>query len=878
MAFGFQNCCDTEEYFYLNGIPATVSENEVYSISTLEGFDFCATYVELPELYYQPLTYNLDVMVEQTSCDDCTTSNPCPDTIDIVLDENVTISNYNECSVLTEFPLEVECQTIQPVAGADYGQIRLLITGGQPPYSVFSANTQILSYGAPQEGISTIVSQAPPGEYCYYIVDEYNAVVSLCCTVNYSPEPLVVSCSSTPSSVWEDTGEINLNINGESPFTIYYQGEEIELPLTNLSAGTYSFDVIDSMSQTDSITCTVTEIIPNYTYPQYLCMDFVYCGAHFYLTFVSAGTQNYLPYYTLNNPTEIGVSSMTLSADTSFNWFTSVANSNAPFNVPPTCVLLPTSNGNVSFTKNTLGNPSPLGQWTSSGIFGSVAATVNNGQCIDNPPTFTAAGTSVCLLDGGSNTGSATITPSGGAGGPYTIYVDGAISTSPLVGGLSSGNHTVQVADNQSNLSSIGSVTIGTTNPTNLLFTSCGTLTTNLNSLAEYLNADFTAASSPINFPVGVQITGQLQLTVTYYLSTPNFDDDSDQYISDALAIPGKGAINPLNPTSPFVAASTYVNNNGVNTPITFNPTPLDTQWTLTATYPNVTEFINRQIYERTQVWTSTNTVTISNNSYLVANINTLINYELDTTPDNSSSNSTFFVQEISQEAQVNFKLSWINLDVSTSGCYTVDANPTIFEYLAQRTIPAFSYTGPFTGQFLNGTNCPTQPNCNEQFNMVATNNPLYFTAYVYDDSNFTPPIKTWSSQYNLGAKGCGNGTPYVPKLTVTRANGQNWVPGTVYYLRFKFSILPTRNVGVTFGPPINYCNATSGNGTAGYSFIIPQSQLTQDQWYYPAGVQVNLLSAQQNLIINVFSIAQPSSLETNQPSFEMQISSCPWT
>jgi len=282
MAFGFQNCCDTEEYFYLNGIPATVSENEVYQIATLEGFDFCATYVELPELFYQPLTYNLDEMVEQTSCATCIIDLPCPETIDVILDQNVTISNYNECSVLTELPLEVECQTVQPIAGADYGQIRLLITGGQPPYSIFSANTQTQVFGASQEGISTIVPQAPPGDYCFDIVDEYNAVVSLCCTVNFSPEPLVVSCSSTPSSVWEDTGAVNLNINGESPFTIYYQGEEITLPLTNLSAGTYSFNVIDSIGQTDSITCTVTEIIPNYTYPQYLCLNFLYCNARFY--------------------------------------------------------------------------------------------------------------------------------------------------------------------------------------------------------------------------------------------------------------------------------------------------------------------------------------------------------------------------------------------------------------------------------------------------------------------------------------------------------------------------------------------------------------------------------------------------------------------
>jgi hypothetical protein len=79
MAFGFQNCCDSNEYFYVNNIPNTVSEYEVYYIDTLEDLDFCASYVELPELFYQPRTYNLRGMTAQTNCTSCITINPCPD-------------------------------------------------------------------------------------------------------------------------------------------------------------------------------------------------------------------------------------------------------------------------------------------------------------------------------------------------------------------------------------------------------------------------------------------------------------------------------------------------------------------------------------------------------------------------------------------------------------------------------------------------------------------------------------------------------------------------------------------------------------------------------------------------------------------------------
>jgi len=67
MAFGFQNCCDIEDYFYVNGIPGSVSEYEIYYIETVQGNTLCGTYVELPELFYQPITYDLVGMTAQTA-------------------------------------------------------------------------------------------------------------------------------------------------------------------------------------------------------------------------------------------------------------------------------------------------------------------------------------------------------------------------------------------------------------------------------------------------------------------------------------------------------------------------------------------------------------------------------------------------------------------------------------------------------------------------------------------------------------------------------------------------------------------------------------------------------------------------------------------
>ena len=71
MALGFQNCCDVEDYFYVTGIPGSVSEFEIYYIETVEGDTLCGTYVELPTLDYQPITYDLIGMTAQTSCANC---------------------------------------------------------------------------------------------------------------------------------------------------------------------------------------------------------------------------------------------------------------------------------------------------------------------------------------------------------------------------------------------------------------------------------------------------------------------------------------------------------------------------------------------------------------------------------------------------------------------------------------------------------------------------------------------------------------------------------------------------------------------------------------------------------------------------------------
>ena len=127
MALGFKNCCDSNEYFYLTGIPGYVSEFEIYYIETLEGEIFCGEYVEIPALNYQPTTYNLIGMTGQTSCPSCILLNPCPTGITVDLNSQYsTTALVNDCSLKTIFPMEVSCvKTLPSETNSLDGQVGL---------------------------------------------------------------------------------------------------------------------------------------------------------------------------------------------------------------------------------------------------------------------------------------------------------------------------------------------------------------------------------------------------------------------------------------------------------------------------------------------------------------------------------------------------------------------------------------------------------------------------------------------------------------------------------------------------------------------------------------------------------------------------------
>ena len=114
MALGFQDCCNSNSYFYLSDNPTFVSQNEVYFIMTDDGNTFCAKYVNVPSLNYLPPTYSVLEMTQFTSCSTCLDDNACPTTNPINLIGDGAVIAVNDCTIKTQFPLEVSCYTVNP--------------------------------------------------------------------------------------------------------------------------------------------------------------------------------------------------------------------------------------------------------------------------------------------------------------------------------------------------------------------------------------------------------------------------------------------------------------------------------------------------------------------------------------------------------------------------------------------------------------------------------------------------------------------------------------------------------------------------------------------------------------------------------------------
>jgi len=468
MALGFQNCCDVEDYFYVTGIPGSVSEFEIYYIETVEGETLCGTYVELPTLDYQPITYDLIGMTAQTSCSNCILLNPCPTgiTIDFGTQSTGIFTPVNECNVKTIFPFTAECRTVVPVIGEGNtnGSVSLFVTGGTPPYNFYSAGTETqIGVGIlPVNNEYLLYENVPAGDYSILVHDFWGDNVQVVtCNIPIVPDPLYVECQpNSPEFGLPSSGSLDLLITGGTePYSIYYNGNPVSLPIFNLTAGTYTLVVEDSgiedYFQTQTITCTILNP-EDIVYPSNLCMTFQYCGVNFYLDFVSASTLNSRPVYSATTPSEISVTGMTIYYDD--YWLSSIETHNAPLPIPTDCI----QSNTVSFTIGNVFSDQPMGSnWVGGGTFANTSPiVVTSGQCSQITPTLSVNAQGGCGLSINENIGSATLIANSPGGEPFTYYLDGIESNSPIFSNLSNGGHTAQVLDSNGNLSEVVSFTV----------------------------------------------------------------------------------------------------------------------------------------------------------------------------------------------------------------------------------------------------------------------------------------------------------------------------------------------------------------------------------------------------------------------------------
>ena len=599
MALGFRDCCNSASYFYLNGIPATVSEFETYYITTSQGERFCATYLDVPSLNYQPPTYNLLEMTEYGSCNDCKTLNSytCP-TSESILISQVGAGSVAEsdCRIVTIMPLYAECVSVNPTYELpNSGSVSLYVSGGTPPYFFFESGTaNAIGNNDSGNNIFQIFQNLPEGTYNIDIVDSNrDFLITISCVLDAGPTDLTVSCIPTNLVIYGgNNGAINLNVNGGTPpYNYIYNDSYVSLPLTNLIAGTYTITVVDSGNggdnQTQTISCTVFQPAP-VDYPESLCMKFTLCGTVFLLQFERDVTDiNLRASYICVNPQTFGLSSLsiyygdngwrtsseTVSSQPSFNGFCGVSLLGEIF--APTSV---TSTATI-----------PIGTWSRNGgaLSTSSAVVVNSGNCALTGQFISSE--TYCSQT--PNQLATVVLGAYGGTAPYIYYVLGTnisqSNTAPIFS-LPGGSYTLLVQDSTGNGSDPVSFTVPTNAGTDVLFgiNSCATgdvsvsIANQVNTSPQIVDGEtqsvLALVTTTIDFsflPDGAEFTGNLKflLSSDYTSGSSNrkFPEDSNITVSPLFAInemtTNGVTINLLDGVTPSYVSQNFPSFNGTN-------------------------------------------------------------------------------------------------------------------------------------------------------------------------------------------------------------------------------------------------------------------------------------------------------------------------
>lgn len=567
MALGFQDCCNSSSYFYLNGIPATVSEFETYYITTSQGENFCATYVDVPALNYLPPTYTLLEMTEYTDCDDCKTSNSytCP-TSETILISGLGAGSIatSDCVVKTIMPLYVECVSLNPgLDGGFDGAVSLYVSGGTPPYTFYSAGTtNAVGDNTDENNVFPIFQNLEAGTYNITTVDsngDFSVTVS--CTLENAPSNLLATCSSTNVTVnGLNDGTLDFLVSGGVPPYFYtYLGNTVTLPLQNLNAGTYNITITDSgpdgYQQSIVETCSITEP-PVVNYPDNICMSFTICNNQMLLAFERDTVDiNFRASYLCTNPNLVGLTNLSIYyGDNGWQTSQEIVQTSPQFANFCGINYLNQTFFAISYQPT---NPLPIGSWfTNQGglLTGVVPITVSSGIC----PVLVVvdAATTICLQTTPA-LGTVVLQAIGGTP-PYTFYAAAGTMTQSNTSGnflLSNGTYSITAQDSQGVQSQPISFTFPTNSGVDVLFgiDSCVTSTLTTSWINQISGPSATPViqngesrqltalvSNTIDFsflPNGAQFTGKIRI-----LFSSNFEGGDTQF---RLPIPSNIVVNP---------------------------------------------------------------------------------------------------------------------------------------------------------------------------------------------------------------------------------------------------------------------------------------------------------------------------------------------
>ena len=539
MALGFRDCCNENFYFLLSGIPANVSEFETYYIQTTHGENFCAEYLEIPSLNYQPPIYNILELTQMDNCQSCLASHNCPTEETFISNQfgNGAVVAADSCAISTVQPMQAECQSVNPTfSNTSDGVVRILVFGGTPPYRFYnqSNNQQIGQNSVPDDSLYTLITNAPEGTYVIRVEDDNSDFVeTLTCILDSAPAPLISTCNPTGVSFFgENDGSFTITIQGGGipPYSLSFNGnvlnnltEGFSTTFSDLISGNYTVTISDSGLggdyQTIDVTCFVStpaQVI----YPNELCLSVPVCNQVLRLNFDRISPDyNLRAQYQCMNPQDAGLTNFFLRWEHQQGWRTTNSNWNGTLNLLEPCGTAYVNN-DPTFFRNPQINGILLGTLQGFGsTWATTNATLSSPAC---PPIAKVLNTTDYCA--GSYDGTMTaLASAGGDGPPYSFKV---INTSngnfiiqdsnAVFNGLINGSYNLVVTDGAGNQSTPVAFIIGNVTPPTIVATNytiqnvTGPSSATAPNPRLYRNVLVTFDCN--NVPVGASFSGKIKI------------------------------------------------------------------------------------------------------------------------------------------------------------------------------------------------------------------------------------------------------------------------------------------------------------------------------------------------------------------------------